>query len=54
MSHPDPLFDIENALPDDFYRDDIDELRGREVEYDDINIDDFEDFDSDEFEGDDF
>jgi len=28
MSHPDPLFDIENALPDDFYRDDFDEFEG--------------------------
>lgn len=38
MSHPDPLFDPDNAYDDDdFFRDDLDELRGREVEYDDYD-----------------
>ncbi len=56
MSHPDPFYDEENTMDfdpnyddhDDFFRDDVDELRGREVE-----SDDFDDY-SPEFDYDDW
>jgi hypothetical protein len=39
MSHPDPLFDPDNAMEDDMNYDDYDDFYGENLDYEDYNDD---------------
>jgi hypothetical protein len=40
MSHPDPLFDPDNAMEDDMNYDDYNDFYGENLDYEDYNDDD--------------
>jgi hypothetical protein len=52
MSHPDPLFDPDNAMEDDMNYDDYNDFYGESVDYDDYNDEAGDDSYDDSMDGD--